>query len=115
MRSQSTRTDRHPILRWLKALIGVMAGLAAALGLAHSSVANAADPRAAVELARHSLETRVLAARAALQESAEQGADQTSNQPERPVAPSPKWSNWGNWNNWNNWPNWVNWGNWFNR
>lgn len=90
--------NRHRAIRSLLALIGV----AGALG--------ASNPvEARVELARQTLEARVLAVRAVIQEASD--ADATKI-PDTRVA---QWMNWGNWNNWNNWPNWGNWGNWFNR
>ena len=96
MSNQAERTRRHSMFRGLLALIGV----AGALGIAR-------PVEARVDLARHSLEARVLAARAAIFDATQANAPDPLD---RKLAQS-----WGKWNNWNNWNNWGNWGNWFNR
>ena len=92
------RSNRHPTLRALLALVGI-AGLIGATAPAQASVV----------AERQALETRVLEVRAAIHNAAE--AD--SQAP--PGGMVAQWYNWRNWGNWNNWPNWGNWGNWFNR
>ena len=92
------RSNRHPTLRALLALVGI-AGLIGATAPAQASVV----------AERQALEKRVLEVRAAIHDAAE--ADSQAP-PDGPVA---QWYNWRNWGNWNNWPNWGNWGNWFNR
>lgn len=92
------RSNRHPTLGALLALVGV-AGVIGATAPAQASVV----------AERQALETRVLEVRAAIHDAAE--ADPQAS-PDGPVA---QWFNWPNWGNWNNWPNWRNWGNWFNR
>ena len=92
------RSNRHPTLRALLALVGIAGVIGATV-----------PAQATVVAARQALETRVLEVRAAIHDVAE--AD--------PQAPSDgtvaQWNNWPNWGNWNNWPNFGNWGNWFNR
>ena len=92
------RSNRHPTLRALLALVGI-AGLIGATAPAQASVV----------AERQALEKRVLEVRAAIHDAAE--ADPHAP-PDGTVA---QWFNWPNWGNWNNWPNWGNWGNWFNR
>ena len=89
------RSNRHPTLRDLLALVGI-AGLIGATAPAQASVV----------AERRALETRVLEVRAAIQDALE--ADS--------LAPCDGTvAQWRNWGNWNNWPNFRNWGNWFNR
>ncbi len=92
------RSNLHPTLRALLALVGI-AGLIGATAPAQASVV----------AERQALEARVLEVRAAIHDAVE--ADWQAPR-DGTVA---QWYNWRNWGNWNNWPNWGNWGNWFNR
>jgi len=96
MSIQTKRARQHSMFARLLALIGV----AGALGIPRP-----VDAR--VDMARHSLEARVLAARSAISDAAQANAPDSPDLLDRQVAQS-----WGKWNNWNNWGNW---GNWFNR
>lgn len=59
-----------------------------------------------------SIEARVEAVRAAVEQS--QVASPAQRAGDVTATPVAQWGNWGNWNNWGNWVNWNNWNNWGN-
>ena len=93
-------------LRRALAQVSVLAGSVLALG-------SAAAAHASVQLERQTLEARVQAVRAMLQEPVPgDPADALDGAGKALPLRTAQWFNWSNWNNWNNWKNW---GNWLNR
>ena len=94
-------------LRRALAQVSVFAGSVLALGSA---------AHASVQLERQTLEARVQAVRAMLQEPVPGSAVDAVDAVDGASKATPlRTAQWFNWNNWNNWNNWKNWGNWFNR